>query len=442
VSPGDTVNIKVFAKYTDDIADVDNVVPALASAIAGSFGNVSPVGETVKLVDAFSVALSAGAAVPNGDNQGLPKAYLQYILFNKNMTMAQNGHIMVDPAQKGSWQKMELEIPIEEIGYIYIYVANESMDNVDLPAGAGVYFDDMEVQLIDAPVTNASDYYPFGLAIAGRSYTSEKYRFGYQGQFAEMDDETGWNSFELRMYDPVIGRWMSTDPAGQFSSPYLSMSNNPVIGIDINGGVVFLVNFFDARASVGDGLGGTATLYASLAIDGKGNMAILYGGGIGISGTAGGAFTIGTSATVYYTADKISDICGIGFSFGFHNALARGLLSGGEYNIGLQIENDNSIIIHHGNTINPPLLADWGPNMGGGAIYGDFNWTIEAMSGDEIRNFLEDFLTQEQIGTLFQYVGERLDEYYKKPDLGKFNPDDLLIVPQDQTNRYKEFSHY
>jgi hypothetical protein len=43
-------------------------------------------------------------------------------------------------------------------------------------------------------VTSASDYYPFGLAMAGRSYTSEKYRFGYQGQFAELDEETGWNA--------------------------------------------------------------------------------------------------------------------------------------------------------------------------------------------------------------------------------------------------------
>jgi RHS repeat-associated protein len=128
------------------------------------------------------------------------------------MTTAQHGYVMVDPNDKGAWQKLELEVPIEENGYIYIYVANESMDNVD------VYFDDMlarrnnceggEVQLIDAPVTSASDYYPFGLAMADRSYSSEKYRFGYQGQFAEMDEETGWNAFELRMYEPVIGRWM------------------------------------------------------------------------------------------------------------------------------------------------------------------------------------------------------------------------------------------
>jgi RHS repeat-associated protein len=145
------------------------------------------------------------------------------------MTTAQHGYVMVDGNDKGAWQKLELEVPTEEIGYIYIYVANESMDNVD------VYFDDLEVQLIDAPVTSASDYYPFGLAMADRSYSSEKYRFGYQGQFAELDEETGWNSFELRMYEPVIGRWLVPDPAGQYYSPYLSMGNNPTISVDVDG---------------------------------------------------------------------------------------------------------------------------------------------------------------------------------------------------------------
>ncbi|NJN28643.1 MAG: RHS repeat-associated core domain-containing protein [Cyclobacteriaceae bacterium] len=223
------MRIKVFSLYGDTISDPSNVVPALLTVLVGSFGNASPAGEAVQLVDAFGAAFTAGAAIPTSDRQGAPKAYLQYIVFNKNMTMAQHGHIMVDPTQKGSWQKMEMEVPIEENGYIYIYVANESLDNV------AVYFDDMEVQLIDAPTTNASDYYPFGLAMTGRSYSSEKYRFGYQGQFAELDEETGWNSFELRMYTSVIGRWMAVDPARQYYSAYLGMGNNPITRFDPDG---------------------------------------------------------------------------------------------------------------------------------------------------------------------------------------------------------------
>lgn len=47
----------------------------------------------------------------------------------------------------------------------------------------------------------AKNYFPFGWAMPGRQYLGsggEKYRYGYQGEFSEEDEETGWNSFELR----------------------------------------------------------------------------------------------------------------------------------------------------------------------------------------------------------------------------------------------------
>ncbi|MDH5382424.1 MAG: RHS repeat-associated core domain-containing protein [Cyclobacteriaceae bacterium] len=82
-----------------------------------------------------------------------------------------------------------------------------------------------------------TDYYPFGSVL--RQYklnNTEDYRFGYQGQFSEEDDETGWNAFELRNYDAVVGRWLSVDPVRQYFSPFLSMGNNPVSRVDPDGG--------------------------------------------------------------------------------------------------------------------------------------------------------------------------------------------------------------
>ena len=94
-------------------------------------------------------------------------------------------------------------------------------------------------------VQTATDYYPFGMAIATLGTT---YRFGYQGQNSEADPETNWNSFQLRMYSPRTARWMVMDPKGQFYSPYLAMGNNPVSGVDPDGGgdedVSSLNNFF------------------------------------------------------------------------------------------------------------------------------------------------------------------------------------------------------
>ncbi len=83
---------------------------------------------------------------------------------------------------------------------------------------------------------------------------SQKYRYGYQGKYAERDEETGWNHFELREYDPVIGRWTVVDPYGQYWSPYLAMGNNPVSGVDPNGGITFPLfsqEFLD-RLATGD----------------------------------------------------------------------------------------------------------------------------------------------------------------------------------------------
>lgn len=65
---------------------------------------------------------------------------------------------------------------------------------------------------------------------------NKRYRHGYQGQYAEHDAETGWENFELRLYNSRVGRWLSYDPEGQFNSPYVGMGNNPVSGIDPNGG--------------------------------------------------------------------------------------------------------------------------------------------------------------------------------------------------------------
>jgi RHS repeat-associated protein len=62
----------------------------------------------------------------------------------------------------------------------------------------------------------------------------ELYRYAFQGQ--EKDPETGKEAFQLRLWDGRIGRWLTTDPAGQYSSPYLGMGNNPMNRIDKDGG--------------------------------------------------------------------------------------------------------------------------------------------------------------------------------------------------------------
>ena len=82
---------------------------------------------------------------------------------------------------------------------------------------------------------SATDYYPFGMPMPGRQMVNgEPYRYAYQGQ--EKDPETRKEAFQLRLWDGRIGRWLTTDPKGEFSSPYLGMGNNPMNKIDPDGG--------------------------------------------------------------------------------------------------------------------------------------------------------------------------------------------------------------
>lgn len=76
------------------------------------------------------------------------------------------------------------------------------------------------------------DYYAYG----SDAQRDGDYRYDYQGQYAEKDKETEWNAFELRMYDARIARWLSVDPYGQYWSPYIGMGNNPINGVDPDGG--------------------------------------------------------------------------------------------------------------------------------------------------------------------------------------------------------------
>ncbi|NVN18055.1 hypothetical protein GUA46_06865 [Muricauda sp. HICW] len=87
----------------------------------------------------------------------------------------------------------------------------------------------------EASLEGYTDYYPFGMPMPNRTLLSaDGYRYAFQGQ--EKDPETGKEAFELRLWDGRIGRWLTTDPYGQYASPYLGMGNDPINGIDPDGG--------------------------------------------------------------------------------------------------------------------------------------------------------------------------------------------------------------
>jgi len=93
----------------------------------------------------------------------------------------------------------------------------------------------------------------------GDSYEGQlKNNYLYQGAYAELDEDIGWQDFYLRNYDAQIGRFVQQDPYEEFPSPYTGMGNDPVNNIDPSGGETLPFNAIK--------LGGTMSQTAATAI--------------------------------------------------------------------------------------------------------------------------------------------------------------------------------
>lgn len=246
VEPGDKLDLETWAKYEKKTEDYSRpgIVGAMASILGSNFvGTAAGLDVLANATQVFQDGLTTAVGVATGNGNDLlnthPYAYLYYLLYDKNFTPITAGWSRIpasaghDPGDGPFSSHQQLTIPtvtITEPGYIYVFVANESEDTK-------VWFDDVKVTHKRSTIVAGADYYPFGLVMDGREITREDYRYGYQGQFSEKDLTTEMQEFELRMYDPNIGRWISPDPyRGAFNTPYSGMANQPHIRIDPDGG--------------------------------------------------------------------------------------------------------------------------------------------------------------------------------------------------------------
>jgi len=100
----------------------------------------------------------------------------------------------------------------------------------------------------DGNVLGYDDYYPFGLAMPGRSSNSANPNDDYKFTGHELDNEAGLNLMYAgaRYSDPILGgRWLSIDPlAAKYPSlsPYAYVANNPINAVDPDGRYIWFVH--------------------------------------------------------------------------------------------------------------------------------------------------------------------------------------------------------
>jgi len=96
------------------------------------------------------------------------------------------------------------------------------------------------IQASSANIVSATDYSPFGAPLAGRVFSANEYRFGFNSK--EKDNETygDGNTYDYgaRIYDARKGRFLTIDPMFEgfaYYSPYQSTGNCPAKYIDSEG---------------------------------------------------------------------------------------------------------------------------------------------------------------------------------------------------------------
>lgn len=237
VEVGDVVNMEVYAKYLEPVSS------NWSAPLATLMGQISGGSRPATVIDGTGYSTStssfafAGLVNTTGSSGG-PKAYLNWLVFDRNFILLDMGYrrLSATPREYGQNAPHELlsgSVTIGTPGYVYVYLSNEEATPVE------VYWDDFKVEHVKSPVVSSQDYYPFGLTfssfIRGNSTPNQ-----YQYNGKELQDElnVGWLDYGSRMYMSDIGRWGVNDRLSErYSelSPYHYALNNPLRYVDING---------------------------------------------------------------------------------------------------------------------------------------------------------------------------------------------------------------
>jgi len=144
-----------------------------------------------------------------------------------------------------------------DVGIIHLFAGNQRVVSVGTDGYTQIYHPDhlgssWIVTDIYGAIKEKNEFYPFGGSIVSESFDSSPnfppVNYTFTGQ--EEDDEVGLYNYGARLYDPVLGRFISPDrlvpdPGDpQALNRYSYCLNNPLIYIDPSGELIFGIDTF------------------------------------------------------------------------------------------------------------------------------------------------------------------------------------------------------
>jgi RHS repeat-associated protein len=241
VMAGDTIKMEVYDKYVDPTssdwtAALATLLGQIASGTAAAGTVIDGANYSTNGITPFPYVGLAGTGSSTGTG---PKAYMNWLIFDRNYVFVNGGYVQMTNAAKEDgtnvpFEKLTASFVINQPGYVYVYLSNEN------PTPIEVHFDDWKVTQVKSPIVQSDDFYPFGLRFDSYNRESSipnKFLFHNKTEFI---DDLGLNTyhFRYRMYDPALGRFWSVDPLAEkyyYNSPYAFAENKLGMGIELEG---------------------------------------------------------------------------------------------------------------------------------------------------------------------------------------------------------------
>ena len=234
VNKDDEVDMSVQANYESGPSDNTHVITtasALFTAVNNAYGSGA---EGSALINPDQSELDQALAGMGGKNDAstAPRAFINYIFFDKEMGYVSAGFTQISTAAQGVGVHEEVVMPefvADREGYILAYLSNENQEAVN------VHFDDFTVYHGKTNVVSTQDYYPFGLTFNESVRTASKeQRFKFNDGVERIEDlNLGLDLALFRTYNPSIARWLQVDPISKHhESGYAWVTNNPILWND------------------------------------------------------------------------------------------------------------------------------------------------------------------------------------------------------------------